>query len=292
MRAVQGVIVAAVSISVLALSPALAYAGDDPQPVDFTHNVVDAPAPVAGAVFGSGPAVKTGTAICTTATQVDRERQHRLRDDIGWPAQRDVDRGQPDEPAQHDRRGERLPARPQSGRPRERERRCRARTSRSTAARPGRCTRSSRTRPTRAPGTRRVAFDAAGHAYYAHARLPLRRPGQRARIPTSSSPTPVTAARPGTWSAVAAGSGNETSVGDLLDKEYVAAWGNGNAIVTYGDFRLGQKGAFVSARIYSSVTHDGGRTLVHAAGDLGQPRPGVRVRPGGRRRTAASTSPS
>ena len=42
---------------------------------------------------------------------------------------------------------------------------------------------------------------------------------------------------------VAAGSSIETSVGDLLDKEYVAAWGNGNAIVTYGDFRLGQKGA-------------------------------------------------
>ena len=50
----------------LALSPSLAHASDDPQPVDFTHNVVDAPAPVAGAVFGNGPTVKTGTAICTT----------------------------------------------------------------------------------------------------------------------------------------------------------------------------------------------------------------------------------
>ncbi|MGZ4352183.1 MAG: hypothetical protein ACXVZ4_01440, partial [Gaiellaceae bacterium] len=39
---------------------------------------------------------------------------------------------------------------------------------------------------------------------------------------------------------------------------YVAAWGHGNAIVTYGDFRLAQKGSFVSARIYDSVTHDGG----------------------------------
>src|SRR5438445_11600537 len=48
------------------LGTAIAVAGDDPQPVDFTHNVFDAPAPVAGAVFGSGPAVKTGTAICTT----------------------------------------------------------------------------------------------------------------------------------------------------------------------------------------------------------------------------------
>jgi hypothetical protein len=56
------------------------------------------------------------------------------------------------------------------------------------------------------------------------------------------------------WSMrrVAQGSGVSTSVGDFLDKEYIAAWGSGNAIVTYGDFRQGQKGALVSARIYSS----------------------------------------
>jgi hypothetical protein len=46
----------------------------------------------------------------------------------------------------------------------------------------------------------------------------------------------------------------------LLDKEYIAAWGNGNAIVTYGDFRVGQKGRFISAKIYASVTHDSGAT--------------------------------
>jgi hypothetical protein len=46
----------------------------------------------------------------------------------------------------------------------------------------------------------------------------------------------------------------------VLDKEYIAAWGDGNAIVTWGDFRLAQKGAFVSSRLYSSVTHDGGTT--------------------------------
>ena len=65
-----------------------------------------------------------------------------------------------------------------------------------------------------------------------------------------------------TWASVrvAQGSGSFGSVGDLLDKEYIAAWGDGNAIVTWGDFRLAQKGSFVSARIYSSVTHDGGAT--------------------------------
>ena len=44
-------------------------ASADPQPIHFTHNVVDAPAPVTSAVFGTGPPVKTGTAICTTPTQ-------------------------------------------------------------------------------------------------------------------------------------------------------------------------------------------------------------------------------
>ena len=65
-----------------------------------------------------------------------------------------------------------------------------------------------------------------------------------------------------TWDAhrVAQGSGNGTSVGDLLDKEYVTAWGDGNAIVTFGDFRLGQKGALESGRIYATVTHDAGAT--------------------------------
>ena len=64
--------VAAAILAVTALALALsagAFGGDDPQPVDFTHNAIDAPAPVPGAVFGSGPAVKTGTAICTTAPQ-------------------------------------------------------------------------------------------------------------------------------------------------------------------------------------------------------------------------------
>ena len=59
---------------------------------------------------------------------------------------------------------------------------------------------------------------------------------------------------------MAQGSGIGTSVGDLLDKEYVTAWGDGNAMVTFGDFRLGQKGALESARIYSTVTHDAGAT--------------------------------
>ena len=92
MRAVQGVIVAAVSISVLALSPALAYAGDDPQPVDFTHNVVDAPAPVAGRGLRLRASGQDRYGDLHDRGAGHRQCQHRLRDDIGWPAQRDVDR--------------------------------------------------------------------------------------------------------------------------------------------------------------------------------------------------------
>lgn len=42
------------------------------------------------------------------------------------------------------------------------------------------------------------------------------------------------------------------------DKEYIAAWGNGNAIVTWTHFNLGPNGSYISSPIYDSVTHDGG----------------------------------
>ncbi|HET7045253.1 MAG TPA: hypothetical protein VFI37_10425, partial [Gaiellaceae bacterium] len=104
-----------------------------------------------------------------------------------------------------------------------------------------------------------VAFDAAGHAYYATL-------GFRFVGPANSTNPDVVVANSGdkgrTWKTVVVGrgSGTATSVGDFLDKEYIAAWGDGNAIVTFGDFRQAQKGSFVSARIYSVVTHDAGKT--------------------------------
>src|SRR5512142_2649968 len=64
----RGLLLGFVVVAFAVIGTAVAAAGDDPQPVDFTHNVYDAPAPVAGAVYGSGPAVKTGTAICSTGT--------------------------------------------------------------------------------------------------------------------------------------------------------------------------------------------------------------------------------
>src|SRR6185369_15785362 len=108
-----------------------------------------------------------------------------------------------------------------------------------------------------ATGDPAVAFDAAGHAYYATL-------GFRFVGPTSAQNPDVLVSDSGdggkTWRnrLVATGSGNFGSIGDLLDKEYVAAWGNGNAIVTYGNFRTMPHEE--SARIYSTVTHDGGAT--------------------------------
>jgi hypothetical protein len=104
-----------------------------------------------------------------------------------------------------------------------------------------------------------VAFDASGHAYYATL-------GFRFIGPANASNADVLVANSGdqgrTWtvSRIANGTGNATSVGESLDKEYVAAWGNGNAIVTYGDFTQVQKGVVTTARIYASVTHDYGAT--------------------------------
>jgi len=110
-----------------------------------------------------------------------------------------------------------------------------------------------------ATGDPAVAFDASGHAYYATL-------GFRFVGPGNATNPDVLVANSGdggkSWdvSRIASGSGTATSVGDLLDKEYIAAWGSGNAIVTFGDFRLGQKGSFTSAQIYSSVTHDFGKS--------------------------------
>ena len=53
---------------VVGIGAGVAAADDNSQPIDFTHNVVDAPSPVTSAVFGSSPGAKIGTAICSTVT--------------------------------------------------------------------------------------------------------------------------------------------------------------------------------------------------------------------------------
>ncbi len=66
-----------------------------------------------------------------------------------------------------------------------------------------------------------------------------------------------------TWSTpsrVVSGSGSFGSVGLFNDKEYITAWGDGNAIVTWTEFNDGIGGSYISSPIFASVTHDGGNT--------------------------------
>jgi hypothetical protein len=231
--------------------------GDIVQPIDFTHNVVDAPAPVAGAVFGSDNSLKAGQKICTTPTQTGANVNTDCEATAG-PHNETSIAVNPTNASNLVGGANDYQLALNSG---------------------GHVTESvlSRAHVTfdagqtwseypilfnsayQASGDPSVAFDASGHAYYATL-------GFRFVGPTNAQSPDVLVANSGdggkTWTSVrvAQGSGNFGSVGDVLDKEYITAWGDGNAIVTYGDFRQGQKGSFISARIYSSVTHDSGAT--------------------------------
>src|SRR5438067_7321345 len=236
------------------LGTAIAAADDDPQPIDFTHNAFDAPAPIAGAVFGSGSAAKIGTPICSTTTStaanVNTDCEHNTPHNetsiaVNPTNTNNIIGGANDyqlglNPGGHV--SETL-------------------LSRAHVSFDGGQTWTeyplNSNSTYQATGDPAVAFDASGHAYYATL-------GFRFVGPANAQNPDVLVSSSGdggkSWSTsrIAQGSGTETSVGDLLDKEYVAAWGDGNAIVTFGDFRLGQKGAFVSGRIYASVTHNAG----------------------------------
>jgi hypothetical protein len=55
--------------------------------------------------------------------------------------------------------------------------------------------------------------------------------------------------------------GTSDSSGTVVpDKEYIAAWGHGNAIVTYTSFNLDADGNYISSPILATVTHDGGNS--------------------------------
>jgi hypothetical protein len=257
---VAGIVLAVAAVA-LAIGIATALADDEQQPVDFTHNVLDAPAPVTNAVFGTSPSAKAGEAICTTATQTGANANTDCEGASGQGKGPHNETSIAVNPtnAQNLIGGDndyQLGLNP-GGHVTE------TILSRAHVTFDGGQTWS--TYPIifnsayQALGDPAVAFDAAGHAYYATL-------GFRFVGPTNAQNPDVLVANSGdggkTWSSVrvAQGSGNFGSVGDLLDKEYIAAWGTGNAIVTYGDFPLAQKGSFTVARIFSSVTHDGGAT--------------------------------
>lgn len=235
---------------------AIAAAGNDPQPIDFTHNGVDVPAPIATAVWGSGPTVKIGTPFCSTATSnaanvnTDCETQS-----VGPHNETSIAVN----PTNHNNiiggaNDYQIALNP-GGHVSE------TLLSRAHVSFDGGKTWTeyplNANSTYQATGDPAVAFDADGNAYYATLGFRFVGPGnaQNPDVLVSSSND---GGRNWSTSRIAQGSGVETSVGDLLDKEYVAAWGHGNAIVTFGDFRLAQKGSFVSARIYASVTHNAG----------------------------------
>ena len=244
--------------------------GDIVQPIDFTHNVVDAPAPVAGAVFGSDNSLKAGQKICTTPTQTGANVNTDCDATAGPHNETSIAVNPTNAQNLLGGANDYQLAINSGGHVTE------SVLSRAHVTFNGGQTWSEYpiifNSAYQASGDPSVAFDAAGHAYYATL-------GFRFVGPTNAQSPDVLVANSGdggkTWSStrVAEGSGNFGSVGDLLDKEYVAAWGNGNAIVTFGDFPLAQKGAFTVARIFSSVTHDGGATWSKPrviSGDLDQ----------------------
>jgi hypothetical protein len=259
-----------VAVAGLAVAVAVAVADDDQvQPIEFTHNISGAPAPVTGTVWSNGPKVKTGTALCSTTTSsaanvntdCETNGPHNETSIAVNPTDANNLIGGANDyqlsvnPGGHV--GEQV-------------------LSRAHVTTDGGRTWTEypiySDNAYQGTGDPAVAFDATGRAYYATLGFrfvgPVNATNPDVLVGTSTD-------KGKTWAMqrVASGSGTASSVGDLLDKEYVAAWGNGNAIVTFGDFRLLQKGAFVSGDIYDVVTHDGGRTWsqpTKISGSLGQ----------------------
>jgi hypothetical protein len=108
-----------------------------------------------------------------------------------------------------------------------------------------------------ATGDPAVAFDADGRAYIATL-------GFNFFDPTVTQDVLVSTSNDGgqTWvtpTVVAPGSINGNG-GVFNDKEYIAAWGHGNAIVTYTAYNFDSSGNYISSPILATVTHDGGKS--------------------------------
>ena len=106
-----------------------------------------------------------------------------------------------------------------------------------------------------------IAFDATGRAYYATLGFVFGQGGLTGTNPDIVVSSSTTGGQ--SWTTpvrVAAGAGSFGSVGTFNDKEFIAAWGNGNAIVTWSRFLDGTGGSYIQSPIFASVTHDGGAT--------------------------------
>ncbi len=114
-----------------------------------------------------------------------------------------------------------------------------------------------------ATGDPAVSFDASGTAYLATLGFVWSQGSGWGTLPDILVATSTDGGK--TWAAplrVAAGrgSGAPISPGIFNDKEYIVAWGNGNAIVTWTVFNFGVGGSYISSPIFAAVTHDGGNT--------------------------------
>jgi len=113
----------------------------------------------------------------------------------------------------------------------------------------------------RATGDPAVAYDADGRAYIGTLGFGFSNGGSAFRNPdilvTHSDDGGSHWSRP---SVVDVGPGSWMTPGPSQDKEMIAAWGHGNAIVTWTRFLLGKHGSYIQSPIYSSITHDGGNT--------------------------------
>lgn len=124
-----------------------------------------------------------------------------------------------------------------------------------------------------------LSFDADGTAYFAAvARIHSQNLLHGDQLDTGGDIVVSRCADGGrTWSApvrVAAGKGanREHVLETDNDKEYVAAWGHGNAIVTWSQINFGPQGEFIDKPVVASVTHDGGQSWsdpVQISGPLG-----------------------
>lgn len=98
-----------------------------------------------------------------------------------------------------------------------------------------------------ATGDPGVAFDATGRAYLQTLGFVWSQGKGLATVPDILVAHSTDGGK--TWSAparVANGSGSDASVGVFNDKPSIAAWGNGNAIVTWTEFNDGQLGSYIN----------------------------------------------
>ena len=246
------------AIAAVVISSTLGVADDNPQPIDHMNNVVNAPLPDGSAQFGTGATVKPGVAFCTsTATNDANVNTDCAQSTVGPHNETSI--AIDPKNANHIIGGANdyeltLNADGKVGEMIQSQSHVTFDGGKSWANYPVFANNSYQ-----GTGDPAIAFDGDGNAYYATLGFRFVGPGN-----ATNPDVLVSHSTDGgkSWDVVrvASGSGVETSVGDLLDKEYIAAWGHGNVIVTYGDFKLGQKGNTIASDTYDQISHDGGNT--------------------------------